>query len=374
MKHAGPPALRHLADDLRRLERDGLLRQRSTETSGGRAWASNDYLGLAGGERPPVGAGASRLLTGDRPEHRELEDALARWVGAEASLLFTSGFAANAGLVPALAWRPEDRILSDELNHASLVDGCRLARARTEVLPHLDLDALRARLEMSCEGRTWVVSESYFSMDADSPDLRALRTLCDEHDAGLILDEAHALGVLGPDGRGLAAEAGVVPDVLVGTLGKAFGTGGAFVAGCGDLVAWLWNRARTFVFSTGLSPLLAVRSLDALTAVQRGAGLRAAVLARAEELRTGLLALGLRVPGHGHIVPWVVGGTERALWLAAELRRRGFAVRAIRPPTVPVGTARLRLTVSSRHSEEDVGDLLAAVAATLASEPRQGFT
>jgi len=327
------------------------------------SFCSNDYLGLAAGNDSlaSFGAGASRLVAGERAEHVRLERAVATWLGLEAALLFTSGYAANVGLVPALADSAEDLVLSDALCHASLVDGCRLARGRTVIFPHLDTPAVREHLRTTTARRRWVVTESYFSMDADSPDLRELRAICDEYGAALIVDEAHALGVLGPEGRGLLAEANVAADVVVGTLGKAFGGAGAFVAGCEDLVRWLWNRARSFVYSTGLSPAVAAAGLASLERVRSDAGLRTATLARAEQLRSGLHELGLSPLGYGHIVPWCIGDSLDASRMAAALRERGFAVQAIRPPTVPAGTARIRFAASARQSPEDIDRLLAAI-------------
>jgi 8-amino-7-oxononanoate synthase len=206
-----------------------------------------------------------------------------------------------------------------------------------------------------------VVTESYFSMDADSPDLPALRAVCDAEGAALVVDEAHALGVLGPQGRGLCAAAGVVPDVLVGTFGKAFGAAGAFVAGSETLVAWLWNRARSFVFSTGMSPMVASAALDAIRCALADPQRRERVAAGARQLRHGLTSAGLEVLGYGHIVPCVLGDARRALWWAEELQSRGVMVRAVRPPSVPAGTARLRLTVTASHVSADIERLVAAV-------------
>ncbi len=290
-----------------------------------------------------------------------LERALASWLEAESALLFTSGYAANVGLIPALADSPTDLVLSDALNHASIVDGSRLARAQTTVFPHLDVDRVRKLLRGSSARRTWVVTESYFSMDADTPDLAQLRAVCDEYGAALVVDEAHALGVLGPEGRGLCAEAGVEPDVLVGTLGKALGTGGAFVVGCEDLVRWLWNRARSFVFSTGLSPALAASALHSLRRVQADATLRATTQQRAIQLRAGLARLGLTALGYGHVVPVIIGDCRAAVRVADALQLDGFSVRAIRPPSVPSGTARIRFTASAAQQPEDIERLLQAL-------------
>lgn len=369
MKHPAarsgtPPPLTHLVDALGGLAKADLLRERPPHPVGGVSFCSNDYLGLAsrvvGGVS--AGAGASRLVAGEHPEHRALEGRLAGWLGVEACLLFTSGYAANVGVVSALADAPEDLILSDALNHASIVDGCRLSRAEVIVYPHLDLSAVEGHLRRRRRRRAWVITESYFSMDADSPDLPALRRLCDEHGAALIVDEAHALGVLGPGGRGLLAASQVQAEVTIGTLGKAFGGGGAFVGGCPALIAWLWNRARTFVFSTGLSPVLARAGREALEAVEGDPSLREQALERAGDLRGGLARLGHRVLGYGHIVPWVVGDARAAMTFATQLQREGLAVQAIRPPSVPAGTSRLRLTASASQSRPDVARLVEAIA------------
>lgn len=367
MKHPIPAALAHLPDALRDLEKRHLLRSRQEpRPPGSHSFCSNDYLGLAHLAPPPVatGAGSSPLLAGQTPEHAALEAALAAWLRVECALAFSTGFAANVGLLPALA-QAGDHIFSDTLNHASIIDGARLSRAETHVYAHCDIDALDALLRGHPHGRHWVVTESYFSMDADAPDLPRLRAVCDRHCAALVLDEAHALGVLGPDGRGLAAAAGVLPDVLVGTLGKALGAGGAFVAGCRPLVDWLWNRCRSFVFSTGLSPALAAASRRSVDHLLANPALRSRVLGLADRFRAGLTGLGLAPLGFGHVVPVVVGAAPAALRAAADLRALGVHVLAVRPPTVPHGTARLRFTLSAAHSDDDVDRALAAIRSTL---------
>jgi 8-amino-7-oxononanoate synthase len=291
---------------------------------------------------------------------------LARWLGTDRALAFSSGYAANLGMLSALA-SPGDLILSDRLNHASLIDGARLSRAQVSVYPHLDVDAVRIALRSIVRtpgSRAWVVTESYFSMDADSPDLRALRSVCDEAGAALVVDEAHALGVFGPDGRGLCAEHGVVPDVLSGTLGKAFGASGAFVAGCESLVAWLWNRARSFVFSTAMSPAVAEGARRNLERSIREPELRARALARAAELRRGLLRSGISAIGHGVVVPCLVGDAKATVHLSARLEEQGIFALAIRPPTVPEGTSRLRLTATAAHTPSDIERALAILASS----------
>lgn len=346
--------------------RDGLVRQE-------RAWvdvSSNDYLGFAS---DPVsretlsatagaclGAGASRLIHGTRPEQLELESALADWVGFPTALVFTSGYAANVGVVSALAG-PGDLVISDALNHASLIDGCRLGRADVTVVPHRDLDAIRAALARPASMR-WVVTESYFSMDGSTPDLPALRALCDTAEAGLIVDEAHALGVFGPSGAGLCQRAGVQPDALIGTLGKAVGAQGAFVAGCEPVIHTIWNSARSFVFSTGFSPWLAAAITQRVRTVVAADGLRQR-LAEHVDLLTEALPKNLRLPDgrHGPIFPILLGANRRALDAAAALREAGFLAQAIRPPTVPPGTARLRISLTARLEERALCDLAAVL-------------
>jgi 8-amino-7-oxononanoate synthase len=364
VKHPPPPALRHLEERLRALETEGLLRTRPRPVEEvARTFCSNDYLGLGAelGPTAPTGAGGSRLIVGERAEHLELERSLAGWLGTSAALVFSSGYAANLGSISALA-EPGDLIVSDELNHASIIDGCRLSRARVEVVKHLDLGAVARALQGPYARRRWVVTESYFSMDGDTPDLAALRRLCDEADAGLIVDEAHALGVFGPAGRGLCAERGVTPDVFVGALGKAFGAAGAFVAGSDALIAWLWNRARSFVFSTGVSPATAAAARRSLRSIEEDERPRRQLHENARRLREGLARIGLHPGGHGPIMPVVVGDSRKAVEAAAELREEGIHVQAVRPPTVPAGTARLRITTTAVHSAEEIDHALRAFA------------
>lgn len=330
--------------------------------------SSNDYLGLAA--RPvsretlsSAGAGASRLIHGTTSEHLALERELASWVGAESALLFASTYAANLGLISALAVA-DSVVISDAANHASLIDGARLGKAEVRVVPHLDLAAVRAALNERRGARAcWVVTESYFSMDGDGPDLRALRALCDEADACLIVDEAHALGVFGPCGAGRCAEAGVRADILVGALGKAVGSHGGFVAGSTQLRTFLWNKARSFVFSTALSPRHAQLTLEQVRAARAADSLRERLIFNASWLRARLRAAGLAVaPGSfGPIISIVVGANQRALEIAAQLRSLGVLAQGIRPPTVPLGAARLRLTVKATFSQDDLHRLAGAV-------------
>lgn len=335
-------------------------------------FCSNDYLGLSfdprlraaaaeAAERHGAGAGASRLITGTHPIHLDAERRLAALVGRPAALLFSTGYGANVGALSTLLGK-DDVAFSDRLNHASLIDGLRLSRARVHVYEHADLDHLRALLatHRSDGRRAWVVTDTVFSMDGDVAPLRALRALADEHDAGLYVDEAHALGVLG-DGRGACAEQQVVPDALVGTLGKAIGVAGAFVAGSPALRTLLENRARSYVFSTALPPALAQTIAVAadLTAASREARVR--VLDHAAFLRARLSARGWEVPdGRTPIVPVLVGPADRTMALSQALLDRGFFVRGIRPPTVPEGTSRLRVVPTAAHDRAQLDGLLAA--------------
>jgi 8-amino-7-oxononanoate synthase len=389
--------LAHLSDQLTQLEHEGLRRDARPEARprGTLSFCSNDYLGLASRPAPAAssGAGASRLIAGERDEHRRLERAFATWLGVEDALAFSSGYAANVGAVSALAGAG-DLIVSDALNHASLIDGARLSRARVAVVPHGDAGAVARALAQRSEARAWVLVESYYSMDADGPDLAVLRAVCDTHGAALYVDEAHALGVLGPAGRGRCAEAGVAPDVLVGTLGKAFGSQGAFVAGRGVLREWLWNRARSFVFSTGLAPVSAAAGVRSLQEIIEHPELAARVRDLAARLRSGLLAAAAataastattaeaaaiarayaahveqpRVLGFGHVVPVVLGAPARALRWAAQMREHGVDVHAIRPPTVPPGGSRIRMTVTAEHRAEDIDRAVEAFASVARAE------
>jgi 8-amino-7-oxononanoate synthase len=353
--HTAPRPLAHLHAALAALEAKGLRRVPPPPLDvDAVSFCSNDYLGLGGRFAPTAttGAGASRLIV-ERQALVDMEEAFARWLGVEACLAFTSGYAANVGALAALA-APDDLIVSDALNHASLIDGARLSRAHIVIVGHNDVDAVAKVLAERSQRRAWVVVESYYSMDADGPDLARLRHVCDTHDAALYVDEAHALGVLGPEGRGRLAEASVAPDVLVGTLGKAFGGQGAFVAGSRVLREWLWNRARSFVFSTGLAPMAADAARLALDEIIRTPHLREHVSGLTTRLRDGLTALDLRPMGFGHVVPILIGSSERAVMLSAALAEEGLSIPPIRPPTVPEGTSRLRLTVTARHGGADV--------------------
>lgn len=377
------PVLEEIRRELAELEAAGLLRRPLTvlrrgsveaEIEGQRAlvFCSNDYLGLSTSpalveaarcalDAGLVGTGASRLISGTSPVHLAAERALAELVGRPAALLFSTGYAANVGALSALLG-PDDIAFSDRLNHASLIDGLRLARARVRIYEHRDPSHLERLLHAHrAEGRrAWIVTDAVFSMDGDLAPLDALRRLADEWDAGLFVDEAHAIGVLG-GGRGLSHAMGVVPDVLVGMLGKAAGIAGAFVAGAPELRTLLENRARSYVFSTAPPAVVAELAREAARLLLQSEAPRRRVLAHAEGLRAGLRARGWNVPdGQTPILPVVVGDADRTMTLSTTLLERGFFVRGIRPPTVPEGTSRLRLVPTAAHSEEQVAALLRA--------------
>jgi 8-amino-7-oxononanoate synthase len=335
------------------------------------SFCSNDYLGLASHpslakasaraiSQSGFGAGAARLVSGDLPEHRQLERALATFLGAPAALLFPTGYQTNIGVITALAGR-DDLIVSDAANHASLIDGCRLARAEIAIYPHRDADAASALLAAAGHRhrRRFLVTESLFSMDGDVAPLSALAHAARAHDAALVVDEAHALGVLGPGGAGLCRAAGVTPDVLVGTLGKALGSHGGFAAGTADLRSLLLNRARTFIFTTASPAPVAAAAAAALELVAgaEGQARRAALQERIHHLRTALALTGEAGP----IIPLLLGSDAAALAASARLRERGLFVQPIRPPTVPEGTARLRITLSAAHTPADVDALVTAL-------------
>lgn len=373
-------------DELTRLERDTLLRRLETRTGAQGAtirldgrelvnFGSNDYLGLAGDPRLAEaalraaheegwGAGASPLLAGRSAAHRELEERLAAFEGTEAALAFSSGFAANAGVVAALAGRG-DAIFADESNHASLIDGCRLSRAEVHVYPHGDAD----RLEQLLRGaagyrRRLIVSDSLFSMDGDAAPLAQLAELAERYECMLLLDEAHATGVFGIRGRGLAEDAGIEDRVAarVGTLSKALGSVGGFVAGSRALVDWLLNRARPYVFSTAPPAACCAAATAAINIVVEQPQRRESLLRQAAILRAELTARGWNIGASAsQIVPVIVGPATAAMELAARLRAAGLFVPAIRPPSVPEGTSRLRISLSSQHTTEMTSQLIEAI-------------
>jgi len=374
-----------LADRLAELERRGLRRRRLVRQGpqgprivvDGRellAFCSNDYLGLAShpriveaaieaASRYGVGEGASHLLSGHSAVHERLEERLAEFMQMPRALLFSTGYQANIGAVTALAG-PEDAIFSDALNHASLIDGVRLSGARVVRYPHADLGFLSAALAESGASTKLIVTDGVFSMDGDIAPLPGMLDLCEHHDAWLLVDDAHGFGVMGPQGRGSPAHFGLRSPriVYVGTLGKAAGVAGAFVAGAAEVVESVLQRARTYIYTTAAPAMLAAAVETSLELIRedewRRERLRNLIVVLREGLRESERAL---APSDTPIQPLVLGGNSEAVRASTALRERGILVPAIRPPTVPEGTARLRISLSAAHSEDEVLRLAAAL-------------
>jgi 8-amino-7-oxononanoate synthase len=343
-------------------------------------FASNDYLGLAqhpalrealidGASRWGVGATSAHLLGGHREEHAALENALARWTGRERALLFSDGWLANLGVVAALLDR-DDICVQDKLNHASLIDAARLAGCELKRFPHSDVDGARRQLESRPVAVALVATDGVFSMDGDVACLRDLAALCATQRATLMVDDAHGLGVLGPDGAGSVAQATLTQDdapILMATLGKSLGVAGAFVAGSEVLIDALVQQARPYIYATAMPPALAAAARAAVDVARFESWRRDRVMRLIAHFREAANVHGLTLtPSRTPIQPLVVGTSEVALAVAARLEDAGFYVPAIRPPTVPAGKARLRITLTALHSESDIERLLAALGTALA--------
>lgn len=372
-----------LDTSIAQLAAEGLLRRRRTleapcgpeaVVDGRRviAFCSNDYLGLANhlsvveaarqaAERWGVGSGASHVVSGHLWPHAELEERLAAFVERERALYFTTGYMANLAIVPTLMER-NDAIFADKLNHASLIDAARLTHAEHIRYPHFDLDTLARRLEQSQARRKMILTDAVFSMDGDLAPLPELFALAERFDAWLVVDDAHGFGVLGPGGRGSLAHFGLPPSprlILMGTLGKAAGVSGAFVAGDRRVIDWLMQRARPYIFTTASSPMIPVALLASLELIANGDERRAHLQRLIARLKTGLADLPWRLlPSQTAIQPLLIGENNAAVQLAEGLFKRGLWVPAIRPPTVPAGTARLRISLSAAHSEEQIDTLI----------------
>jgi 8-amino-7-oxononanoate synthase len=345
------------------------------------AFCSNDYLGLADHPRVVeafvaaagewgVGSGASHLVSGHCREHQLLEQELAAFTRRPRALLFSAGYMANLAVVTTLAGKG-DRVIEDRLNHASLLDAGLASGARFQRFRHADVGALRSRLSRAGTGRTLVVTDGVFSMDGDVAPLRELADACRASNAWLFVDDAHGLGVLGQSGRGSLEAAALgfaeVP-ILMGTLGKALGTFGAFVAGSEELIETLLQRARTYIYTTALPPAVAAATRAALRVLQDEPWRRERVLGHVARFRREAVTLGLPLLASGTPIQPVVLGSEAAAIAASEsLRKQGLWAPAIRPPTVPAGSSRLRVTFSAAHSENDIDRLLEGLAAL----PRQ---
>ncbi|HEX7643715.1 MAG TPA: 8-amino-7-oxononanoate synthase [Burkholderiaceae bacterium] len=344
------------------------------------AFCSNDYLGLAshprvvealreGAARYGAGSGASHLISGHGESHALLEERLAQFLSPHIAnaraLYFCTGYMANLAVITALA-QPGAEIFSEELNHASLIDGARLSRAKVQVYPHADIEALDTLLAASTAETKIVSTDSVFSMDGDLAPLPQLASLCERHGAWLVIDDAHGFGVLGEDGSGALSHCALnSPNIVyMGTLSKAAGVGGAFVAAHETVIEWLVQRARPYIYTTAAPPALAHALLSSLDIIagQEGAQRRAHLQALIAQLREGLRLKRWQHPqSDTAIQPLIIGANDEAMRAAASLYEQGLWIPAIRPPTVPVGTSRLRVTLSAAHSEEDVARAIGAI-------------
>ncbi len=376
-----------MPDELAALERAGLRRNRrevrplpdgACEIDGRRLWnfASNDYLGLAGDPQvvaaahaaiadAGVGARASALVAGRTEWHAWLEQALARFEGQEAAILFPTGYAANVGTIAALV-DENDTVFCDRLNHASLIDGCRLSGAKLRVFRHSELETLERELHKAADSRRrLIVSDAVFSMDGNIAPLRELCDLAARFEADVLVDEAHGTGVFGERGRGACEQLGIADRVAVrvGTLSKAIGTLGGFVAGPQSLIDWLWNKARPQVFSTALPPVICAAAVAAIEFIRSEPERRKNLWNNCEFVRRELAQLKIDVSANsvGPIIPIRVGDPDAAVAAQQKLEERGCLVAAIRPPTVPQGTSRLRISLSAAHDESALKQLVAAL-------------
>ena len=337
-------------------------------------FCSNDYLGLANhpdvvsafqraANEFGVGSGASHLVCGHSRFHHQLEEQLADFCQQPRALLFSTGYMANLGVLSALIDK-HDAVFEDRLNHASLIDGGMASGARFRRYLHNDAHSVAGQLAKSDARRKLVVSDGVFSMDGDIAPLAELKSVCEQHDAWLMVDDAHGFGVCGEQGRGCAGIDGIpAPDVLVGTLGKAFGTFGAFVVGSDALIETLIQFARSYIYTTALPPAVAAASLASLKLLRDGDARREHLRLLISRFRRGAEQLGFTLMDSSTpIQPLLLGDDDRAVAMSASLRRQGCLISAIRPPTVPVGSARLRITFSAAHTDADVDMLLAALA------------
>ena len=340
-------------------------------------FSSNNYLGLANHpalkraaqeaiEQYGCGSGASRLISGSMAVHHELEQRLATLKKTDAALVFPTGYHANIGVLSALMG-PDDTILSDSLNHASIIDGCRLSRADTRVYRHADIEHLGELLKACpATGQRLIVTDSVFSMDGDLAPLTEIVSLARQYDAWVMVDEAHATGVFGPHGGGLVEELGLAEevDIQMGTLGKALGCVGAFVAGSHELIDWLVNRARSFIYTTAIPPAMAAAVLAALDIVEQEPERRRQLWNNTRVLADGLRSLGYTLGAtRSQILPVIIGEARATMVVAHAILQRGVFAHGIRPPTVPEGTSRIRVTPMATHTQDHLSRTLDAFAA-----------
>lgn len=385
-----------ILDELQSLKEHALLREYRTVESAqepriqinGKSYlsfSSNNYLGLA--NHPKIkqaaiaainqygwGAGASRLVSGNTTIHLELERKIAEFKGTEAALLFPTGYMANVGALCALVGK-EDVVIGDKLNHASIIDGCRLSGATFRVYPHNNVGQLASLLQRSSAyRRKLVVTDSVFSMDGDTAPLPEIAEVAKKYDAILMIDDAHATGVFGRHGRGLVAHYGLEgkTDVIMGSLSKAVGSIGGFIAGNKRLIDFLKNKARPFIFTTALPPAVCAASLAGLTLIREDATLIDKLWENIRYLKSQLSEFISNVSGESPIIPVIIGTSEDALNVSARLYENGILIPAIRPPTVPPGTSRLRISLMATHSKEDIDRLVNALRDTGVGKPLSG--
>jgi 8-amino-7-oxononanoate synthase len=384
-------SMRNLHTELIRLQQENLYRRRRISDSAtgvrvhinGRellSFCSNDYLGLAnhpevikamqnGVARWGVGSGASHLVNGHTSAHHALEEELAAFTQRPRALLFSTGYMANMGVIAALCGRG-DYLFEDRLNHASLLDGGLLSQARLQRYAHSDADALNQKLSVHESDEKLVVTDGVFSMDGDIAPLSALSTVTQQHQTWLMVDDAHGFGVLGKNGGGCVEHFGLTMDavpILIGTLGKAFGTFGAFVAGSEELIEFLIQKARPYIYTTALPPAVAEATRASLRLLQTENWRREKLHSLIKQFRSGATELGLQLmDSQTPIQPLLIGDNGKAMAMSATLLEKGILISAIRPPTVPEGTARLRITLSAEHNEEDVERLLRILESVMA--------
>ena len=339
------------------------------------AFCSNDYLGLANhpkvieafksaADQYGVGSGAAHLVNGHFELHEKLEYELAQWTGRESALLFSTGYMANIGVIASLT-NKDDAVFEDKWNHASLLDGGLLSGARFQRYLHNDLDNLESKLKKSEARRKLVVTDGVFSMDGDKADLTALSTLAEQHDAWVMVDDAHGMAALGATGAGLCEEQCVTQNqiqILMGTLGKGFGTAGAFVAGSKELIEYLTNFARPYIYTTAMPPAISAATLASLDIIKNEPQRRDHLNTLIQYFRNEVAGLGLTLMDSATAIqPILVGDAEKALAMSHALREKGLIVTAIRPPTVPKDTARLRVTLSASHAMSDIDQLISGL-------------
>ncbi|MDO8427073.1 MAG: 8-amino-7-oxononanoate synthase [Deltaproteobacteria bacterium] len=375
----------HILEELSKLTASGLKRQLKLVEGpqGPRVFingnavillCSNDYLGLANHplvkeaakdaiDRWGFGAGASRLVSGNMEPHIMLEERIRRFKGTESALLFNSGYNANLGAVCALSGRETD-IFSDKLNHASIVDACVLSRANVKRYPNKDIGSLETQLKKSKARRKLIVTDGVFSMDGTIAPLKDIVSLLDRYNASLLVDDAHATGVLGKSGRGTLEHFGLShPSIIqMGTLGKAVGAFGAYIAGPSELIDLLISKARPFIYTTALPPAVCAAAIKAIDIIDETPSLREKLWKNISIFKKGLEGAGLDTMGsETQIIPVIVKSAERAMGISAKLLDKGVFIQGIRPPTVPEGTSRLRVTVTAAHTEEDLNFALSAI-------------